>query len=253
MPASPWPFLDHPGPLAFAHQGGGAERPENTMAAFEHAVSLGYRYLETDVHTTADGVLVAFHDDDLDRMTDHSGRIEDLPWSVVRRARVVDGHPVPRLDDLLGAWPEVRINVDPKHDAAIAPLAEVLRRTGATSRVAVGSFSDRRLFRLARAVGPGLCRSLGPVGVTRLWAAARGVPSGRIPAACAQVPVVRRGLTVTDARLVEEAHRRGLQVHVWTVDDPGEMQRLLDLGVDGLMTGRPTVLKEVLEARGDWH
>ncbi len=252
MPPSPWPFLDHPGPLAFAHQGGGAEHPENTMVAFEHAVSLGYRYLETDVHATADGVLVAFHDDDLDRMTDHSGRIEDLPWSLVRQARVAGVHPIPRLEDLLGTWPEVRINIDPKHDAAVAPLAEVLRRTGAVPRVAVGAFSDRRLARLGALVGPGLCRSLGPFGVARLWLAARGLPTWRLPAACVQVPVSTRGVTVIDSHFVEESHDRGLQVHIWTIDDPDEMRRLLDLGVDGLMTDRPTVLKAVLEERSQW-
>ena len=222
------------------------------MVAFDHAVSLGYRYLETDVHATADGVLVAFHDDELDRMTDHSGRIADLPWSMVRQARVAGTHPIPLLEDLLGAWPGVRVNIDPKHDAAIAPLVEVLRRTAATSRVAVGAFSDRRLARLGRAVGPALCRSLGPVGVARLYAAARGLPCGQLPGACVQVPVASRGVTVTDARLVAEAHRRGLQVHVWTVADPGEMRRLLDLGVDGLMTDRPTALKGVLRARHAW-
>ncbi len=253
MPPSSWPFLDHPGPLAFAHQGGGAEHPENTMVAFEHAVSLGYRYLETDVHATADGVVVAFHDDDLDRMTDHSGRIEDLPWSIVRQARVAGDHAIPLLEDLLGTWPEVRINIDPKHDAAVGPLAEVLRRTGSVSRVAVGSFSERRLAQLGRTVGPELCRSLGPFGVARLWLAARGLPPWRLPAACVQIPVSARGVIVTDAQLVEEAHQRGLQVHVWTVDEPDEVQRLLDLGVDGLMTDRPTVLKAVLEGRGQWR
>ncbi len=252
MPPSPWPFLDRPGPLAFAHQGGGAEHPENTMAAFEHAVSLGFDYLETDLHATADGVLVTFHDEDLDRMTDRHGRIEDLPWSVVRRARVAGEHPVPRLEEVLDAWPEVRVNVDPKHDAAVAPLADLLGRPGATSRVGVGSFSDRRLCRLVRAVGEQLCTSLGPVGVARLMAASRGLPTGRLRAACVQVPVVSRGIRVTDARLVAEAHERGLQVHVWTVDDPAEMRRLLDLGVDGLMTDRPSVLKAVLTDRGVW-
>ena len=116
--ASPWPYLDHPGPLPFAHRGGASEWPENTMPAFQHAVALGYRYLETDVHATADGVLVAFHDDVLDRVTDRTGVIAALPWSDVRRARVA-GEPIPLLDDLLGTWPEVRVNIDPKQDAAV--------------------------------------------------------------------------------------------------------------------------------------
>ncbi|MGI9118949.1 MAG: glycerophosphodiester phosphodiesterase [Acidimicrobiales bacterium] len=252
MPPSPWPFLDHAGPLAFAHQGGAGEHPENTMAAFEHAVSLGYRYLETDVHATSDGVLVAFHDDELGRMTDGSGRIGDLPWSVVKRAKITGEHAIPLLEDVLGAWPQVRVNVDPKHDAAVAPLAAVLKRTSSVDRVCVGAFSDRRLARVRRQIGPDMCTSLGPVGIARLKAASLGVPTGRLPASCAQVPVARRGVTVTDARLVETAHDRGMQVHVWTIDDAEEMGRLLDLGVDGIMTDQPVVLKTVLQRRGAW-
>ncbi|MGI8759091.1 MAG: glycerophosphodiester phosphodiesterase [Acidimicrobiales bacterium] len=252
MPPSPWPFLDAPGPLAFAHQGGGADHPENTMVAFEHAISLGYRYLETDVHATADGMLVAFHDHHLDRMTDRSGRISDLPWSVVRRARIAGDHPIVLLEDVLGAWPEARVNIDPKHDGAVAPLAAVLARTGSVQRVCVGAFSDRRLRRARRLVGPALCTSLGPLGLARLKIASKGMPAGRLPAPCAQVPVTSRGVTVTDSSLVEAAHDRGMQVHVWTIDDPAEMGRLLDLGVDGIMTDRPATLRKVLEDRGIW-
>jgi glycerophosphoryl diester phosphodiesterase len=253
VPRSPWPFLDHPGPLPFAHQGGAGDHPENTMAAFEHAVSLGYRYLETDVHATADGVLVAFHDDDLDRVTDRGGRIGDLPWAEVERARVAGSHAIPLLEDLLGTWPDARVNIDPKHDAGVGPLVEVLRRTNAVARVCIGAFSDRRLARVRRQLGPDLCTSLGPGGIARLKMAGRRLPTGRLPAACAQVPVRTRGVTVLDARLVAEAHRRGLQVHVWTIDDPQEMTRLLDLGVDGIMTDRPAVLKQVLQERGEWY
>jgi glycerophosphoryl diester phosphodiesterase len=222
------------------------------MVAFEHAVSLGYDFLETDIRATADGVLVTFHDEDLDRMTDHSGRIADLPWSVVRCARVTGLHPIPRLEDLLGAWPAIRVNIDPKHGGAVAPLVEILRRTGMVERICVGSFSDRRLARIRQEVGPDLCISLGPLGVARLKAASMGVPTGRLPGACVQVPVVTRGVAVIDDRLVDTAHKRGMQVHAWTIDDASEMSRLLDLGVDGIMTDRPTVLKQVLEDQGTW-
>ena len=222
------------------------------MAAFEHAVSLGFRYLETDVHATADGVLVAFHDDSLDRMTDRAGMLADLPWETVRQARVAGEHPIPLLEDVLGTWPQARVNVDPKHDRAVGPLVEVVRRTASVGRVCVGAFSDRRLARVRRLLGPALCTSLGPIGVARLKAGGLGLPVGRLPAACVQVPVATRGLVVTDAALVRAAHGRGMQVHVWTIDDAGEMDRLLDLGVDGIMTDRPRLLRQVLERRGAW-
>ncbi|MGH9183365.1 MAG: glycerophosphodiester phosphodiesterase family protein [Acidimicrobiales bacterium] len=253
MPPSPWPYLDHPGVLAFAHRGGAGERPENTLAAFEHAVRLGYRHVETDVRVTADGVLVAFHDETLDRVTDHGGLVRELPWSTVRHARVAGTEPPLLLEDLLGAWPDLRVNVDAKDDAAVEPLAAVVRRTASLDRVGVGGFSGRRLRRLRRLLGPRLCAALGPLGVARLRAASVvGIPTGRLAAACVQVPVRTRRVPLVDGRFVAAAHRRGLQVHVWTVDDPTEMARLLDLGVDGLMTDRPSVLKGVLEARGDW-
>lgn len=251
MPPSPWPYLDHPGVLAFAHRGGAGDAPENTMPAFAAAVAQGYRYVETDAHVTADGVLVAFHDDVLDRVTDCTGRIGDLPWAAVAEARI-DGETVPLLEDLLAAFPDVRVNIDPKSDAAVEPLAELLVRMDVLDRVAIGSFSDRRLAVLRRRCGRRLCTSLGPKGVTRWKAAARGLPVGRLPAPCAQVPVATRGITIVDERSVGVAHRRGMQVHIWTIDDAAEMHRLLDLGVDGIMTDRPAVLKAVLEDRGLW-
>jgi len=248
-----YPFLDWPGPLPFAHRGGASEAPENTMPAFEHAVRMGYRYLETDVHVTADGVLVAFHDDRLDRVTDRAGEIARLPWAEVQRALVDGREPIPRFEDLLAAWPDVRINVDPKHDDAAEPLAEAILRTGAVDRVCIGAFSDRRLDRVQALVGQSLCRSMGPREVARLVAASRGLPgAGGLRSPCAQVPVRQKGIPIVTERFVETAHRHGIQVHVWTVDDADEMRQLLDLGVDGIMTDAPAVLKQVLEERGAW-
>ncbi|MXV90064.1 MAG: glycerophosphodiester phosphodiesterase [Acidimicrobiia bacterium] len=252
--SEPAPYLRHEGPLAFAHRGGGHEAPENTLAAFERAVSLGFRYLETDARLTADGVVVAFHDPVLDRLTDRSGRIADLDWTEVAAARVHGIEPVPRLADVLGAWESVRFNIDPKCDEVVEPLARLVRDLGMVERVCFGSFKARRTARLGGILGPEVCRSLGPLGVARLWLRSRGVPvpvrAG--PAGCVQVPARIEGRALVDRRFVEAAHRRGLQVHVWTVNDAGHMHRLLDLGVDGLMTDRPSVLRRVLEARGAW-
>jgi glycerophosphoryl diester phosphodiesterase len=249
-----FPFLDWPGPLAFAHQGAHAPTGpgENTMAAFEAAVATGYRYLETDAHATADGVVVAFHDTRLDRLTDRAGTIGELPWAEVRAARVHGRDQIPRLEDLLTAWPDVRINIDPKHDAAVDPLAELIERTGTVDRVCIGAFSDRRLSRIRALLGPQVCTSMGPRQVGRLKAAARGLPGGSFTAACVQVPVRKGPVPLVNDRFVAAAHGRDLQVHVWTVNEADEMHRLLDLGVDGIMTDRTDVLKAVLEQRGAW-
>ena len=247
-------FLEHDGVLAFAHRGGALDYPENSMAAFEAAVRMGYRYLETDAYATRDGVLLAFHDDRLDRVTDRSGRIAALDHAEVAKARIAGREPVPLLEDLLAAFPDIRFNIDPKHDAAVAPRIDAIRRTGALERVCIGSFSGDRLKRMRAALGPRLCTSMGPWDTTRLRLAALGLPAGSFAhIGCAQVPVAQWGLLLVDWRFLAAAHANGLQVHVWTVDDPAEMARLLDLGVDGLMTDRPTVLKEVLAARGLWR
>ncbi len=245
-------FLDHPAPLAFAHRGGAGDWPENTMPAFANAVALGYRYLETDVHSTRDGVLVAFHDDRLDRVTDRAGAIAELPWSEVARARVDGREPIPRFDDLVMAFPDARFNVDAKADSSVEPLIDAIARLGLLDRVCVASFSDRRIRRMRHALGPRLCHSLGRSGIARLRAASFGVPTGRIGASCAQVPTHAGGRVLVDERFIAAAHRHDVHVHVWTIDDAVEMHRLFDLGVDGIMTDRPTVLRDVLIERGHW-
>src|ERR1700712_888048 len=186
-----WPYLQHPGPIPLAHRGGLEDGPENTMRAFAGAVARGYRYLETDVHATADGVLLAFHDDRLDRVADRTGLITELPYSEVRAASV-DGEPIPLLEDLLSAWPDVRVNIDIKAPNAIDLLVEALERTGARDRVCVGSFSQARLTRFRRLTHGRVCTSLGPLEVAALRAASY-VPGPPLPiglrGAVAQVPV----------------------------------------------------------------
>lgn len=247
------PYLDVAGPIAFAHRGGAGSFPENTLRAFRHAVSLGFTHVETDVHATADGVAVAFHDDSLDRVTDGRGAVGDLPWREVRRARVAGTDEILRLEELLEALPDTRINLDPKSDAAVEPMVEVLRRGGATERVCVCSFSDRRTKRVRRLLGPSLCVGAGPRGVARLMAAAAGVPAGgALDFHAAQVPVRARGLTLVRPATVATAHRHGIEIHVWTIDEEAEMRRLLDMGVDGIMTDQPETLRRVMIDRGHW-
>ncbi|MFI0420621.1 glycerophosphodiester phosphodiesterase [Spongiactinospora sp. 9N601] len=255
-----FPFLDHPAPLAFAHRGGAGEGRENTVAAFARAVDLGYTYLETDAHATSDGVLVAFHDHTLDRVTDRTGRIAELPYRMVRQARVGGVDEIPLLEDLLGSWPRARFNIDVKEAGAIGPLAEAIRRTAAHDRVCLTSFSDERLSRARAAVGREVCSALGPRGVAALRAAAATSGYGRLltrlaraQVPCVQVPVGFRGLRVTTRALVRTAHALGMQVHVWTINEPARMEQLLDLGVDGIMSDNITGLRQVLRARGMWH
>ena len=257
MPAR-FAYLDQATPIAFAHRGGAAAGFENTARAFARATDLGYRYLETDVHATADGVLVAFHDASLDGVTDGHGAIASLPWSEVAKVRVGGTEPIPRLDDLLRAVPHSRFNLEPKADGVVEPLVALLRQLDAVGRVCVTSFKGARVRRLHAALGPQLCTAAGPMTLARLRVAS-WVPLGplsrllaRTSAGCAQVPVRLRFLPIVDERFVHLAHRIGITVHVWTINDPAEMKRLLDLGVDGIMSDDLEQLKSVLESRGQW-
>lgn len=247
------PFLDHPGPLAFAHRGGAADGLENTVRQFRCAVEAGYRYIETDVHATRDGRLVAFHDATLDRVTDGAGRIADLPWRDVTQARVAGEEPVPLFEELLETFPETRWNIDVKAEAALLPVLDLIARTGAWDRICVGSFSEARVVRAQRLAGPRLATSYGTRGVLNLRLRSWGMPAAlRRSAVAAQVPEVQSGVRVVDHRFVRAAHARGLQVHVWTVNEAEHMHRLLDLGVDGIMTDHIDTLRKVMEDRGIW-
>jgi glycerophosphoryl diester phosphodiesterase len=256
VPAVRYAYLDGPTPLAMAHRGGAIEHVENTLPAFEASVALGYRYLETDVRVTADGQVVVFHDAMLERVTDRTGRIDQLPWSEVSRARIGGREPILRLEELLTAWPDVRFNIDIKAPGVIAPLAHAVRRLKVEERICLASFSDARVAAARRVFGPDVCTALGPRGVAALRLSSyspRAAGLVRIQAGCAQVPLQLGGRAVVDERFLEAAHARGLQVHVWTVNDAADCTAMLDLGVDGVMTDRPAMLRDVLAERGQWH
>lgn len=243
------PYLDHEGLLAFAHRGGNVVAPENTVAAFEHAVTLGYRYLETDVHRSADGVLVAFHDPDLERTCGVDANIVDLTWPQIAELRVDGTEPIPKMTDLLDRWPDLRFNIDCKSDEALEPLADLIASRSLLDQVCVGSFSLKRLRALRRRLGSRLLTSMAPSEI----AALRVV--GRLPGShprAAQVPTDAGRLTVVNKRFIENSRRAGVPVHVWTINDAAEMHRLIDLGVDGIMTDDVDLLRDVMVERGIW-
>ena len=268
------PFLDHPRPIAFAHRGGAAHAPENSWPAFEHAVKLGYAYLETDARATLDGKLVAFHDRNLERVTDAEGPINMKSYREVAALRVAGSEPIPLIEDLLGAWPDVRFNIDVKDEAGIPLLPGVLRRTSAWDRVCLTSFSGARLRAVRKLLDHPVCMTTSPSAIAAvrysIGAGSRGStgstgstgpgrsqePPTRLlarrlaqaGACCAQVPG-----RVASRPFVRRAHALGLDVHVWTINDRAGMTRFLDLGADGIMTDDIETLREVLIERGQWY
>ena len=246
--------------LAFAHRGGAHYQPnigrENSRYAFDQAVQLGYRYLETDVHLTLDGVLVAFHDEHLDRVTDAAGLIAELPYEVVSRARIGGIDPIPTLAELLEAFPAARFNIDAKSPRAIEALARTIADHDAYDRVCVSSFGIRRLHQLRRLIGKRTASAASSLGIAVNCFVPWLTAVLDSPAPVLQMPVDRRvfgiRLQLLTDRLLRTAHRRGKQVHIWTIDDEPELERLIDAGVDGIFTDRPDTLKSVLQGRGRW-
>ncbi len=255
-----YPYLETPRPIAFAHRGGvyhpEIEGLENTVAAFRHAVALGYTYLETDVHVTSDGVLLAFHDDILDRVTDRTGKISETTFEEVRRALIGGREPVPTLAELFDSFPDACFNIDVKSVGAVEALVRFIEQRDVWDRFLIGSFSGPRLNDFRRRTAGRVPTSAHPLEVAVFvlspsWRLARLLTRGR-PRAL-QIPHRRGPLTLATRWLVRRAHAAGLQVHVWTIDDPVEMNTLLDRGVDGIITDRTDILRAVLRARGQWN
>lgn len=242
-------------PLAVAHRGGAALGPENTAAAFEGALALGFTHLETDVRLTRDGVLVAFHDEHLLRTTGVDRPINRTDWSVVRRLPVLGtASRVERMDDLLAAFPQACFSIDVKVPEVVEPLAEAIRRTGSAGRVCVGGGWDQWLTEIRVRVGPQLSWALGWRSLASLMAAAEtGVRPVRLPlGGFVHLPPTLHRLPLLRRRTIALAHELGQRVVAWTIDDPDEIRDLLDRGVDGIMTDRPDVLRQVLVERGQW-
>lgn len=242
---------------ALAHRGGqlhGDASRENSLAAFERAAVLGYRYLETDVHATADGVLVAFHDTHLDRVTDATGALAALPHSEVARARIAGLDAIPTLDELLESFPAARFNIDLKADSAIEPLARSLDRHAAHDRVCVGSFSRRRIQAFRRLGRRRVATSVSPLGVALYGYGTAVRRLVRSPGVAVQIPmrIGRDRVRLLGPGLIRAAHAAGRVVHVWTVNDEPTMQELIDAGVDGIVTDATELLKQVLVTRGLW-
>ena len=246
------PFLTSPGARALAHRGGALEAEENTLPAFAHAAGLGFSHVELDVHATRDGVVVVHHDPDLARICNDPRRIADLDWEELRGIRTRGGNDIPRLEDVLRDFPSLFIAIEAKSRRVIAPLCQLLGQGGFLGRVSLGAFDPACTTRACAALGPDLLWSPAQGQVARLWARGWGLPLALAPFGLVQVPERWHGIPVVTRRFVQAAHAQGVAVQVWTVNDAASMTRLLDMGVDGIMSDRPTQLKALLQARGDW-
>lgn len=243
-------FFAGPLPRVLAHRGLAVDAPENTLLAFLSALAIGVTHLETDVHATADGVAVISHDADLLRPAGIATRVDRLTLVELQRIDLGSGQSIPTLAEALAAFPDARFNIDLKSDAVVGPAVEAILRAGAIDRVLVASFDNRRRRRAVRAL-PGVATSAsavpfaaalfaGKIGFAHLTRRLlRGVQA-------VQVPERVRGVRVISRRMVRLLQSASVEVHVWTVNDPVDMRRLLDLGIDGLVTDRADLAIELL-------
>ena len=254
MNGQAWEFLGGPQPIAFAHRGVHLTVPENTWHAFEATAALGYRYVETDVRATADGQVIICHDARARRLAGLADRVSALTLAQLRAAPAVRDGPaeVPLLVDVLAGFPGLRFNIDVKDGGAARLVAGIIRRAGCADRVCVSSFSWRRLRRVRAALAGAVCTGA-PVAEVAWFRIRPGRFAGVPQPAVLQLPLTLRGVPIVTPALVRKAHAAGLPVHVWTLNDLPAVQTALDLGVDGIMTDEPVLLKDELARRGLWR
>ena len=245
-------YLNSEKPVAVAHRGGSYFGSENTMEAFENAINMGFKFLETDIQITRDKKLIAFHDDTLNRVTDSKGYIINKTWSELRKIKVAGKYNIPLLSDILYTWPEINLNIDPKNNSSISTLIEFLKENNVFDRICIGSFSGKRLDNLRAIFGSALCTSAGPLEVLQLKLSSLNFRNFGIDANCVQVPLKYFGIKIIDRNFIDYCHELDLKVHVWTINEIQEMEKLLDLGVDGIMSDNLQGLKTVMTKRNLW-
>lgn len=227
--------------------------PENTLLAFANAIAAGASHVETDVQASRDGVSVICHDGDLSRVASRAERVGALSFAELAEIDLGDGQHFVSLAEALAAFPDTRFNIDVKDAAAVAPTAAAVRAAGATHRVLITSFSERRRRETALLL-PGVASSASAPRFTLALLAAKLGLSPVVRRAlrgvsAVQVPQKAGPIRVTTPRVIRAMHRAGVEVHVWTVNDEREMTALLDLGVDGLVTDRTDLAVPLIAAR----
>ncbi len=246
-------LLEGPPPRVLAHRGLALDAPENTLAAFRAALASGIRIIETDVHVSADGFAMIAHDADLRRVAGVDRRVGDLTASELADVDLGGGHGVPMLAEALAEFPDARFNIDLKVEDVVAPAVAAVGAAGASDRVLLTSFDEGRRVRAARAL-PGVATAPGSLGVLRVLVATwlrseRSIRRMLRGAVAVQVPESVRGVKIVTPRFVRRVQAAGAEVHVWTINDPADMRRLLALGVDGIVTDRADLAMDVLRER----
>ena len=238
--------------LAFAHRGGNEFAPENSFRAFKSAVDIGYKYLETDVHLTKDGFLIAFHDDTLDRVTDKSGLIRDLTLSEIKKAKIAGTDEIPLLSELLNSFTDCFFNIDCKVDETVQPLINLINNRDFINRVCIGSFSQKRINFIRKSLGKEVKTSMGPAEVILSKFLSYTSLGYNFKSSYTSIPIRRYGINLLDERNINYLKSNNQKVIAWTINDEDQMKMLINIGIDGIMTDNLTLLKKVLIEESLW-
>lgn len=238
--------------LAFAHRGGNEFAPENSFRAFKSAVDIGYKYLETDVHLTKDGFLIAFHDDTLDRVTDKSGLIRDLSLSEIKKAKIAGTDEIPLLSELLNSFTDCFFNIDCKVDETVQPLINLINNKDFINRVCIGSFSQKRINFIRKSLGKEVKTSMGPAEVILSKFLSYTSLGYNFKSSYTSIPIRRYGINLLDERNINYLKSNNQKVIAWTINDEDQMKMLINIGIDGIMTDNLTLLKKVLIEESLW-
>jgi|TARA_B100001059_G_scaffold64811_1_gene60940 glycerophosphoryl diester phosphodiesterase len=238
--------------LAFAHRGGNEFAPENSFRAFKSAVDIGYKYLETDVHLTKDGFLIAFHDDTLDRVTDKSGLIRDLTLSEIKKAKIAGTDEIPLLSELLNSFTDCFFNIDCKVDETVQPLINLINNKDFINRVCIGSFSQKRINFIRKSLGKEVKTSMGPAEVILSKFLSYTSLGYNFKSSYTSIPIRRYGINLLDERNINYLKSNNQKVIAWTINDEDQMKMLINIGIDGIMTDNLTLLKKVLIEESLW-
>jgi len=239
------PYLDVSGVAISAHRGGSMEAPENTIESFEYSIEIGSSYIETDVQLSSDGIPYIFHDDDLSRLFQKDIVFNSLHSDEINQLMLFDKYRIPTLESTLNKFPNTFFQIDVKTDEVVLPALEVIKKTNSIKNVCLASFSSKRLKQVHN-LHPEICLSMGPFEVMKLLLASYNLYKKKVPGNCLQIPIYQYGIKLVTKRFINYVHSIGLKIHVWTINDEDTMLKLIDLGVDGIITDRPKTLKDLL-------
>ncbi len=242
-------YLNYDGLAVMAHRGGSLEAPENTIESFKYALEIGSDIIETDIQLSFDGIPYIFHDDDLKRIPGIEKNFNELLASEIDELNIFDDCKIPTLEETLKQFPNTKFQIDFKTDEVVDPAIEIINKLpNIKKNLCVASFSSQRLQKIKSKLSD-VTYSMGPHEVLKLLLKSFGIYRGEISGDCLQIPIYRYGIKIVTRRFVDFCKRENIKISVWTINSIEEMDYLIDLDVDGIITDKPKALINLLASK----